>query len=130
VTATPTVRSVSTRWHGIRYQAAKYAARVASNMNSRRLERELDAAFGGTDAERRAVARAARDLVDAGRLERDRGHALTVPDVIRNLEDAPAGSDLVDRWNWWMGALGVAYGGYDRFAVRFVDGDEPAGLRR
>jgi hypothetical protein len=50
--------------------------------------------------------------------------------VIKHLGDAPDDSSLVDRWNWWLGALDVAYGGYDEFTVRFVEGDEQPGLRR
>ncbi|WP_418286121.1 hypothetical protein [Halorubrum sp. DTA46] len=99
-------------------------------MDRERLESALEREFGGTAAERRAVARAASDLADSGCPSRDRGHALTVPGVITHLGDAPAGSSLVERWNWWLGALDVAYGGYDYFTVRFVEGDEEAGLRR
>jgi len=50
-------------------------------MDSKRLENALAEAFGGTEAERRAVARAAGDLADSGRPSEDRGHALTVPGV-------------------------------------------------
>lgn len=99
-------------------------------MDRKRLENALAEAFGGTEAERRAVARAACDLADSGRPSADRGHALTVPGVIGHLEDAPDGSSVVERWNWWLGALDAAYGGYDYFTVRFVEGDEEAGLRR
>ena len=83
------------------------------------LERE----FGGTEAERRVIARQARDLADSGKPERDRGAPLTVADVVANLSDAPAGSSLPDRWNWWLGALEVAYGGYEAFQVRAVERD-------
>ena len=99
-------------------------------MDKERLEEALSEEFGGTGAERRAVARAARDLADSGNPSRDRGHALTAPGVIRHLSDAPDDSSLVERWNWWMGALEAAYGGYDYFMVRFVEDDEEAGLRR
>jgi hypothetical protein len=99
-------------------------------MDSKRLENALAEAFGGTEAEQRAVARAAGDLADSGRPSEDRGHALTVPGVINHLGDAPDGSSVVERWNWWLGALDAAYGGYDYFMVRFVEGDEEAGLRR
>ncbi|TKX77381.1 hypothetical protein EXE53_26885 [Halorubrum sp. SD626R] len=98
-------------------------------MDRRRLERELADAFGGTPEARRAVARAATDLADSGQPSRDRGHALTVPGVVANLEDAPDGLSVVDRWNWWIGALDVAYGGYDYFAVRVV-ADDDGGNRR
>ncbi|MWV63948.1 hypothetical protein GRS48_03790 [Halorubrum sp. JWXQ-INN 858] len=99
-------------------------------MDSKRLDAALAAEFGGTRAERRAVVRAARDLADSGKPSRDRGHALTVPGVVSHLSDAPDDASLVDRWNWWMGALDTAYGGYDYFTVRFLEGDEEAGLRR
>ena len=78
--------------------------------------------FGGTDAERRVVARQARDLADAGVLERDRGHALTVETVVAELAEAPSGGPA-DRWNWWVGALDVAYGGYEQFGVRGYETD-------
>lgn len=81
------------------------------------LERE----FGGEESHRQVVARQARDLADAGKIEADRGDPLTVEDVVRNMADAPEDSDLVERWNWWLGSLETAYGGYDRFTVRFVD---------
>jgi len=42
-------------------------------MDRQRLEKALAAEFGGTEAERRAVARAARDLADSGQPSRDRG---------------------------------------------------------
>ncbi|PSQ22630.1 hypothetical protein BRD04_04230 [Halobacteriales archaeon QS_9_67_17] len=53
-----------------------------------RLER-----FGGSEPERRAVARSARDLADSGH-------------------------DLTERWNWWLGSLEAAHGNYARFQVR------------
>ncbi|QHS17848.1 hypothetical protein [Halopenitus persicus] len=93
-------------------------------MDARRLETALAEEFGGSAAERRVVARQARDLSDSGKPKRDRGHALTVPDVLRHLSDAPEGSSLVERWNWWLGALETAYGGYDRFTVRVVADDD------
>lgn len=75
--------------------------------------------FGGTPAERRVVARQARDLADSGRPERDRGRSLTAEDVVANLADAPDGGPA-ERWNWWLGALEMAYGGYASFQVRRV----------
>ena len=79
--------------------------------------------FEGTDEQRRVVARQARDLADAGRLADDRGAELTVDGVVSDLADAPDGSDVVERWNWWIGSLETAYGGYEQFGVRTV-GDE------
>ena len=77
------------------------------------------AEFGGTDAERRVVARQARDLADSGQAETDRGAALTADDIIRNLRDAPGGGPAT-RWNWWLGALEAAYGSYREFQVRRI----------
>ncbi|MFC6615836.1 hypothetical protein ACFQAS_12915 [Halopenitus salinus] len=99
-------------------------------MDARRLESALAEEFGGSDAERRVVARQARDLADSGKPKRDRGHALTVPDVLRHLRDAPEGSTLAERWNWWIGALETAYGGYDRFTVRVVADDDELDVNR
>jgi hypothetical protein len=75
--------------------------------------------FGGSPAERRVVARQARDLADSGRTARDRGRALTVATVIEQLADAPDGGPA-ERWNWWLGALEAAYGGYEPFQVRRI----------
>ncbi|WP_254839542.1 hypothetical protein [Natronomonas marina] len=73
--------------------------------------------FGGDEAERRAVARHARDLADSGRYEDDAGVELTPEHVVVQLADAPEGSPA-DRWNWWVGALEFAYGGYAEFQLR------------
>lgn len=85
------------------------------------LDAALETAFGGTDAERRVVVREARDLADSGKLEADRGHPMTVAEVVENVADAPADSTLPERWNWWLGALEVAYGGYREFQVQAVE---------
>ena len=76
--------------------------------------------FEGTDEQRRVVARQARDLADAGRLADDRGAELTVESVVSDLADAPDGSDVVERWNWWIGSLETAYGGYEPFQGRRI----------
>jgi hypothetical protein len=76
--------------------------------------------FGGTATERRVVARQARDLADAGLASRDRGHDLTVDVVVSNLAEAPGGGPA-ERWNWWIGALEVAHGGYAPFRVRRME---------
>lgn len=94
-------------------------------MDAPAIEDALDRAFGGTEAERRVVARQARDLADSGKPTEDRGHPLSVDELIDELEDAPEDSSLSERWNWWMGALDVAYGGYGEFAVRRLPADEP-----
>ncbi|MFW5903796.1 MAG: hypothetical protein ACOCS7_03565 [Halolamina sp.] len=72
--------------------------------------------FGGTEPERRTVARQAVDLADSGRYRSDSGRRLTVDLVVDELADAPDGSPA-DRWNWWIGVLSLAYGGYEEFAV-------------
>lgn len=81
--------------------------------------RDALAEFGGTDAERRVVARQARDLADSGQAEADRGAPLTVGEIMRNLRDAPDGAPAT-RWNWWLGALEAAYGSYREFQVRRI----------
>jgi len=81
------------------------------------LDEALDAAFPGGPNERRAVVRAAVDLADDGRLVRDRGTELAIEMVVEELRDAPDDS-VADRWNWWLGALEIAYGGYEPFQVR------------
>lgn len=73
--------------------------------------------FEGTDAERRAVARAAGDLADSGRYESDTDRALTVEEVMEHLGDAPEES-VAGRWNWWVGSLDLAHGRYGEFQVR------------
>ena len=93
-------------------------------MDTTRLKHTLTEEFGGSEAELRVVIRQAQDLVDADQIASDRGQQLTVDELVDHLEDAPDESDLIERWNWWMGALDVAYGGYERFSVRFVR-DEP-----
>ena len=79
--------------------------------------------FESTAADRRVVVRQATDLADAGKAEVDRGHELSVDDIVAQLQDAPDGADLVDRWNWWLGALDLAYGGYRQFTVQAVASD-------
>lgn len=78
---------------------------------------QLRQAFGGTPGERRAVARAADDLQATGQYETDTGTELSANRIIEELADAPGGGPA-ERWNWWMGALDLAYGGYESFSVR------------
>ena len=104
-----------------RSRRAQEGGARTEDVDTRELQAALDAEFGGTDAERRVIARQARDLADAERLAADRGEKITVETVIDELRDAPSDHDLVERWNWWLGSLETAYGGYDRFTVRTVD---------
>jgi hypothetical protein len=89
-------------------------------VNAADLEVAFDQRFDATPEERRVVARQARDLVVSGKAEADRGSPVTIDVILDNLEDAPEGSSLPERWNWWMGALEVAYGGYRQFQVTAV----------
>jgi hypothetical protein len=77
--------------------------------------------FGGTPDERRTVARQAVDLADSGEYHRESGQSLTTDLIVDELADAPEGSPA-ERWNWWIGVLSVAYGGYDQFVVRRYPG--------
>ncbi|WP_092633651.1 hypothetical protein [Haloplanus vescus] len=90
-----------------------------TDLDRERLACALERAFESEEGERRAVVRAAGDLADSGRLAADRGEPLTVETVVSELADAPDGSSLAERWNWWVGALAVAYGdAYAQFGVR------------
>jgi hypothetical protein len=91
-------------------------------VNRDELDRALAEAFEGSEAERRVVVRQAMDLAESGQVTEDRGSDLTVAEVVRNLDDAPDGS-VASRWNWWLGALEVAYGGYEAFQVRRYSGE-------
>nr|WP_254808062.1 hypothetical protein [Natronosalvus amylolyticus] len=81
------------------------------------LEVRLRREFGGTMGQSRVVVRQAVDLDDSGLYEADVGHELTNDVVIEELSDAPHGTPP-DRWNWWIGSLEVAYGGYGQFGIR------------
>lgn len=89
-----------------------------------RLELRLRRELGGTQSEARVVVRQAVDLHDSGRYEADVGVELTNDVVLEELADAPDGTPA-DRWNWWMGALEIAYGGYERFGVRRYREERP-----
>ena len=82
-----------------------------------RFEKRLDEEFDGNAGTRRVVARQARDLADSGQFEAHMDRELTAAVVVENLRDAPESLALPEKWNWWMGALELAYGGYDRFRV-------------
>jgi hypothetical protein len=85
------------------------------------LDAALAAAFDAGEGERRAVARMACDLADTGRYREVTDHELTPETVVANLEDAPD-DELASKWNWWLGALEIAFsggaGGFAEFQVR------------
>lgn len=95
----------------------KASTHRTTDVNESELDRALAEAFDGSEAERRVVVRQALDLAASGKAERDRGTELTVGEVVAQLNDAPDGS-VASRWNWWLGALEVAYGGYREFQVQ------------
>ena len=82
-----------------------------------RLEIRLREEFGGTMGQSRVVVRQAVDLADSGAYEADIGTALTNEIVLEELADAPEGTPP-ERWNWWIGSLELAYGGYGQFDIR------------
>jgi len=67
---------------------------------------------------RRVVTRQAQDLADSCQIAEDFGYPLAVEDVLANLDDAPDDHALIERWNWWLGALDLSHGGYERFRIR------------
>jgi len=83
-----------------------------------RLERELRQRYDADEAVCRVVSRQARDLADSGQFEADIDAEITVEVVLDNLVDAPDDNTLIERWNWWLGALELSHGGYERFRVR------------
>ena len=87
-------------------------------MDGRELDRRLRDTFDAPADERRVVVRQARDLADSGAYRGDAGIELTAATTVDNLQDAPDDHSLPERWNWWMGALELAYGGYAEFQVR------------
>ena len=82
-----------------------------------RLESRLREEFDGSEGESRVVVRQAVDLADSGTYEADVGAPLTTDVVLEELADAPDGTPA-DRWNWWIGSLEIAYGGYEQFGIR------------
>lgn len=87
-------------------------------MDRERLESELVERYDADDETARIVSRQAQDLADSGRIAEDFGYALSVEDVLSNLEDAPDDHPLAERWNWWIESLDLSHGGYRRFRVR------------
>ncbi|WP_435100736.1 hypothetical protein [Halarchaeum sp. P4] len=74
-------------------------------------------AFAGSESEHDAVARFAADLAASRQYEADTGRPLTPAEATEHLRDAPD-ERVASRWNWWMGSLDLAYGGYGEFVVR------------
>ena len=87
-------------------------------MNRELLEIRLEKVFGATPDERRVVVRQAGDLHDSGRYVETHDAELSADRVIAELADAPDDYGLVERWNWWIGALDLAHGGYDQFRIQ------------
>ena len=88
-------------------------------MNRQQLVERLTGEFGTEQRAAQTVARQAGDLADSGRLAGDAGYDLTPGVVLDNLGDAPGEYTLIERWNWWVGSLELAYGtAYRRFRVR------------
>ncbi len=88
-------------------------------MDRQHLTERLGAEFDGSERAVRVVARQAGDLADSGRIAADAGYEPTPETVVDHLTDAPTGYTLVERWNWWVGSLELAYGdAYRRFRVR------------
>ncbi|MEF8882657.1 MAG: hypothetical protein V5A34_09065 [Halapricum sp.] len=87
-------------------------------MDRSALEARLKDAFDADERAARVVARQARDLADSGKFATDLDHQVTADVVVSNLRDAPDGHALVERWNWWLGALELSHGGYEQFRIR------------
>lgn len=88
-------------------------------MDRAKLAEALRNTFDAPDASIRAVSRQAGDLADSGQVEADGGYDPTPETIVEDLQDAPDGHSLVERWNWWLGSLELAYGGdYRQFRVR------------
>ena len=85
-------------------------------MNRDVLDHRLRRAFDGEPGEFRAVVRMAGDLSDSGQYRADVGSRLSPDRIVEHLRESPDGS-VSDRWNWWMGSLEYAFGGYTRFQV-------------
>jgi hypothetical protein len=81
------------------------------------LEARLRDRFEPTPGALRVVVRQAMDLNESGQYRADTGTELTVAELLEHIADAPD-DGLVERWNWWVGSLELAYGGYAEFEVR------------
>ncbi|ACV11595.1 conserved hypothetical protein [Halorhabdus utahensis DSM 12940] len=93
-------------------------ARQTAGVDRTQLESQLVETFDAESEIARIVARQATDLGDSAQYAADFEGPLTVEIVVDNLRDAPEDSDLIERWNWWLGALELSHGGYQRFRVR------------
>ncbi|QSG07296.1 hypothetical protein [Halapricum desulfuricans] len=87
-------------------------------MDPTTLESTLRTEFEAGERAAHVVARQARDLADSGRFEADLNHELTAAVVVSNLRDAPSEYPLIERWNWWLGALELSHGEYEQFRIR------------
>ena len=87
-------------------------------MDRQALDEALAERYDADEQIRRIVGRQAQDLADSCRIAEDLGYPLAVEDVLANLDDAPDDHSLVERWNWWLGALDLSHGGYERFRIR------------
>lgn len=87
-------------------------------MDPEDLREELQRQFDASERAVRVVTRQACDLADSGRIENDLGSPLTVTALCTHLADAPDEYTLVQRWNWWLGSLEFAFGGYLEFLIR------------
>ncbi len=85
-------------------------------MDATELDRRLREEFDPPEGARRVVVRQARDLIDSGQYEADAGVELTAEAIVSHLHDAPD-EPLPEKWNWWIGSLEIAYGGYREFLV-------------
>jgi hypothetical protein len=86
-------------------------------MDATELDRRLCEAFDAPDGECRVVVRQAGDLSNSGRYRTDAGVELSAEAVVSNLRDAPDDLLVPEKWNWWMGSLEIAYGGYSEFQI-------------
>ncbi len=99
--------------------ALKFPRSKGCGVNRQVLRLYLRQSFPESSAEeRRVVARLAGDLADSGRYREVKGTSLSPDTIIENLGDAPEGTSLPERWNWWVGALDLAHGGHAEFRVR------------
>jgi len=90
---------------------------VTERPTKAQLESVFARQFDDSEAKRVAVARQAGDLLDSKQLIDDLGTQPTPEQLCEHLSDAPDGYTLAERWNWWIGSLELAFGGYLEFRV-------------